>query len=79
MALRYIRSYERTEIFSVQRSQDGAMLQTTQSVFGSWTNVVMATFERELNALRKGQEEREFLATGHGSRYGPAEIVDLKD
>ncbi len=79
MALRYIRSYERTETFSVQSSQDGAMLQATQSVFGSWTTAVMATFERELNALRKGQEERAFLATGHGSRYAPAEIVDLQD
>lgn len=50
----------------------GQWLQSDNSLFGSWSDRVRHTFGRQMEALAKDQEERAFLATGHGSLYADA-------
>ena len=40
------------------------------SFFGAWTVQVRRRFAREIEALRRDMDERAFLATDHGARYG---------
>ena len=50
-----------------------------QSLFGSWSDRVKETFGRQMEALMKDQEERAFLATGHGSLYAAADSQHSRD
>ncbi len=54
-------------------------LLSDQSLFGSWSDLVRQTFGRQMEALMKDQEERAFLATGHGSFYAAANTLTPKD
>lgn len=54
-------------------------LLSDQSLFGSWSDLVRQTFGRQMEALTKDQEERAFLATGHGSFYASATTLPAED
>lgn len=54
-------------------------LLSDQSLFGSWSDLVKQTFGRQIDALMKDQEERAFLATGHGSFYAAANSQKSRD
>ena len=54
-------------------------LLSDQSLFGSWSDLVKQTFGRQMEALMKDQEERAFLATGHGSFYAAAKSLTPND
>jgi len=58
---------------------DNLWLLSDQSLFGSWSDRVKQTFGRQMEALMKDQEERAFLATGHGSFYAAVNSLTPKD